>query len=203
MKLNFNFELLKKYVFSTLVHELGHWLMAKKVGFPTGQLEVTVEFSPTGTFVSGSATIFLQKPIKNFRNVQDYIEKRIAVLGGGALAESYLTCPPGVDRIDHFKRVLGSNGENDYAKADEHMNLLRNIIHADSLDLEKGPVERWQILGRAVEKFDFSENDKKLLDSTANEFMGEVMEKSEKRHTFKHIFNEERLSKFLYQGPPT
>ena len=67
-------------------HEFGHWLMAARLGFKPGDIEIKITHHGQGH--SGGASITLDEETKSIEAIQFYIRRRIAVLFAGSFAES-------------------------------------------------------------------------------------------------------------------
>jgi hypothetical protein len=65
---------------TTILHECGHLLAARSLGFPTGGIHL----SPT----EAGASIDLRLSLKTVGEVLEFIERRVQVLYAGSLAES-------------------------------------------------------------------------------------------------------------------
>lgn len=112
-------------------HEMGHYVLAKVMGFGTGG--VTVEL--TGFNGSrGASAIYLDQPVSDLDGVVNYLERRVLVLFAGALAEalSPIHIPKkGIDQPKASEIFLGPNlgADDDHSKVREALRLLRNIQH--------------------------------------------------------------------------
>jgi hypothetical protein len=185
----------KKAVYPVVVHELGHWLMAKKVSFETGDLQIKLGYHGKEPWAEGSATVILQVPLGTIDDAIGYMEKRIAVLCAGAHAESLITCPEGTAVADHFDHVLHSNGLSDYQKAEELATLSRNVQQAKVLDRSNEAQERWDQLVQALEKYQFTATEKEQLSRYAEEFSEEIIKQFSQGVYPHYFFSKERLDK--------
>lgn len=105
-------------------HEVGHWITARQLGFPVGYLSLTIrDFN--GSYEGGSE-IILTASITTNEEIASYLEKRIAVLLAGVLAEWLKGDSIDMDAAAHS---LTTTAANDSAKMVELANLLRNIRH--------------------------------------------------------------------------
>jgi hypothetical protein len=139
-------------------HEMGHYLVARALGFRTG--EVSIKFT-TPNDLHGSTTVELGENLASLDDVTKYLERRILVLLAGAAAE---TLPP--DTIEKFvdheavleiHRKSSRGTEQDFAQAKELITILRNISHfpsdpakAATLQAEHDRLEE-KLMGRAAE----------------------------------------------------
>ena len=109
-------------------HEMGHYVVARALGFRTGKVSVEIT-GPIGH--RGATEVTLAEALASLRDVQSYIERRVQVLYAGAPAETLqphapnkiVDCQQAVDII----RNPGQGAEQDYAKARELIHVLRNI----------------------------------------------------------------------------
>jgi hypothetical protein len=75
-----------------LRHELGHWLVARHLGFKTGNIEITVHQNdgPRGSKVyvqEGTSMVFPDPVIKNTDELKTYLEQRFQILYAGTYAQ--------------------------------------------------------------------------------------------------------------------
>jgi hypothetical protein len=121
-----------------LRHEVGHFVAALALGFPTGGISISirVEGRPPIVYVNGGAAISLPQDTGSQTKVRRYLARRIAILYAGACAETLKpgTLPLRVD-LHEATKILGS--ENDFAKAGELIHLLRNVRHAKTGDAKE------------------------------------------------------------------
>lgn len=200
-KLGRHLKAARKVLYPVIVHELGHWLMAKKVSFETTDLQIKLGYRGDQPWAEGSATVILQIPLKDIDNTIDYLEKRIAVLCAGAHAESLIVCPDGTSIADHFSYVLNSNGISDYQKADELAALSRNILQVNTLDRSKEPLERWDQITRTMRKHQFTKSEKEILEKHAKDFSEEILGQLSQGVYPNYIFSRDRLNKILMGIP--
>jgi len=95
-------------VTTTVLHECGHLLAARSLGFGTGGIHL----SPT----EGGASIDLRLSLKTIDEVLEFIERRVQVLYAGSLAES-LVRKKVQDAVAND--LLMSTAANDFAKIRE------------------------------------------------------------------------------------
>ncbi|MET3524147.1 hypothetical protein [Mesorhizobium abyssinicae] len=141
-------------------HEMGHYMVARAMGFHTG--DVSIEL--TGPFDGhrGMAAITLPEQTGTIELLASYIARRVIVLYAGSAAE---TLPGGgaptravdVEMAIEIIRNPGQDAEQDHAKARELIQILRNITRAGTdvsdeatTQSELDELDR-QLFGRAVE----------------------------------------------------
>lgn len=144
-------------------HEMGHYVLARVMGFGTGK--VTMELMGFDGRRGGS-TIHLDQPTADLDAVISYLERRVIVLYAGALAEALSpvqTPQKGIDQAKASEIFLSPNlgaGE-DHAKVREALMLLRNIHNVTRCD--KNDVQRqmndignrlWARASELVEQFE-------------------------------------------------
>ncbi|KAB0496821.1 M50 family metallopeptidase [Pseudomonas moorei] len=114
-------------------HEMGHYVVARSLGFETGGVTLTVTMDLRH---KGGATINLVQPIASMDAMKAYLEARIIILLAGAMAQTLPSAPVGAKRVDLseaaaiLKGALGA--ERDDAKISELRHLLRNITYPDT-----------------------------------------------------------------------
>ncbi|WP_130905971.1 MULTISPECIES: peptidase M41 [unclassified Pseudomonas] len=114
-------------------HEMGHYVVARALGFATGGVTLTVTKDLRH---HGGASITLVRPISSMEAMKAYLEARMMVLLAGAMAQTLPSKPSAAKHVDKPKATAilkGEQGaEQDYAKIRELQHLLRNITCQDS-----------------------------------------------------------------------
>jgi hypothetical protein len=114
-------------------HEMGHYVVARALGFETGGVTLTVTKDLRH---QGGASITLVRPISSMEAMKEHLEARMMVLLAGAMAQTLPSKPTAAKRVDKPKATVilkGEQGaEQDYAKIRELQNLLRNIACPDT-----------------------------------------------------------------------
>lgn len=111
-------------------HEMGHYVVARVLGFETGGVTLTVTRDLRH---QGGASITLVRPISSIEAMKEHLEARMMVLLAGAMAQTLPSKPSAAKRVDKPKATAilkGEQGaEQDYAKIRELQHLLRNIVY--------------------------------------------------------------------------
>jgi hypothetical protein len=114
-------------------HEMGHYVVARALGFATGGVTLTVTKDLRH---HGGASITLVRPILSMEAMKEHLEARMMVLLAGAMAQTLPSKPSAAKRVDKSKAIAilkGEQGaEQDYAKIRELQHLLRNIVYPDT-----------------------------------------------------------------------
>jgi hypothetical protein len=114
-------------------HEMGHYVVARALGFATGGVTLTVTMDLRH---QGGACITLVRPISSMEVMKEHLEARMMVLLAGAMAQTLPSKPSAAKRVDKPKATAilkGEQGaEQDYAKVRELQHLLRNVIYPDT-----------------------------------------------------------------------
>ena len=109
-------------------HEMGHYVVARALGFATGGVTLTVTMDLRH---QGGASINLARSISSMEAMKEHLEARMMVLLAGAMAQTLPSKPSAAKRVDKPKATAilkGEQGaEQDYAKIRELQHLLRNI----------------------------------------------------------------------------
>lgn len=101
-------------------HEVGHWFVAKKLGFTVGTIRLKVNETRYGRFHEGSATSFLHPRLMEISNVDDYVLKRMAVLAAGVAAQTTVDKRSAED-------IWEIDAKDDWSKFNELAYLRRGI----------------------------------------------------------------------------
>ena len=114
-------------------HEMGHYVVARALGFATGGVTLTVTMDLRH---QGGACITLVRPISSLGPMKEHLEARMMVLLAGAMAQTLPSKPSAPKRVDKPKATAilkGEQGaEQDYAKIRELQHLLRNIVYPET-----------------------------------------------------------------------
>lgn len=112
-------------------HEAGHYVIAKDLSFITKGISVMFDFPPAH---SGESTIEPWTPsIITFKELENYLERRIKVLFAGVMAEA-------MEKVGNYNQEYALNewkrkgGMSDHAKIRELMQVIRNINHPETKD---------------------------------------------------------------------
>lgn len=121
---------LRDYALQIANHEMGHYVVARALGFETGDVTLKVTMGLTH---HGGASITLTRSISSIDAMKEHLAARMMVLFAGAMAQ---TLPPKHSpekRVDKSKAAAILNGEfgaeQDHAKIRELRYLLRNITY--------------------------------------------------------------------------
>lgn len=129
------------------LHEAGHYVAARVLGFKTGDLELTMQ---DGGGHHASCDIKLYQPLTDEAAIVDYLERRIVVLTAGAMSETLRN-----GEFDNQAACDSSNtggAMNDRAKAREHLQLLRNIQHKTAPSDENEILAQMSVIDQALWK---------------------------------------------------
>ena len=114
-------------------HEMGHYVVARALGFETGGVTLTVTKDLRH---QGGASITLVRPISSMEAMKEHLEARMMVLLAGAMAQTLPSKPSAAKRVDKRQATAilkGEQGaEQDYAKIRELQHLLRNIAYSNT-----------------------------------------------------------------------
>ncbi|MBV7566926.1 peptidase M41 [Pseudomonas sp. PDM27] len=114
-------------------HEMGHYVVARALGFETGGVTLTVTRDLRH---QGGASITLVRPILSIDAMKEHLEARMMVLLAGAMAQTLASKSSTAKHVDKLKATAilkGEQGaEQDYAKIRELQHLLRNIVYPDT-----------------------------------------------------------------------
>jgi len=112
-----NFDLYKRIV---IRHEVGHWAVAKLLGYEVGKIEIRIDHSPQGFGHHASAHIKLHPSFKSIRDIESFLINRVAILWAGIIYQST------VDERS-VDEVRDTDGANDHQKLKELCFVIRGI----------------------------------------------------------------------------
>jgi hypothetical protein len=114
-------------------HEMGHYVIARALGFATGGVTLTVTMDLRH---HGGASITLARSISSIDAMKEHLEARMMVLFAGAMAQTLPSKKTTEKRVDKSKASAILKGElgaeQDYAKIRELRHLLRNLAYPDT-----------------------------------------------------------------------
>ncbi|MHC8336143.1 peptidase M41 [Pseudomonas sp. LB3P25] len=114
-------------------HEMGHYVMARALGFATGGVTLTVTMDLRH---QGGASITLARSISSMEDMKEHLEARMMVLFAGAMGQALTSKHSPEKRVDQSKATAILKGElgaeQDFAKIRELRHLLRNIAYPDT-----------------------------------------------------------------------
>ncbi len=114
-------------------HEMGHYVVARVLGFETGDVSLTVTMDLRH---QAGASITLARSITTIEAMKEHLQARMMVLFAGAMAQSLASKRSPGKRVDKPKAAAILRGElgaeQDYAKIRELRHLLRNITYPET-----------------------------------------------------------------------
>ena len=149
-------------VSTTVLHECGHLLAARSLGFPTGGIHLSA--------TEAGASIDLLLSLKTIDQVLEFIERRVQVLYAGSLAESLVRKKIQDDVVN---KLLMSTAANDFAKVRELVRMWVGLKYpevAESTFQQKLTQINERLYGKAAK---LVEDNAGLIDDLAVFVMGE------------------------------
>lgn len=124
-----------------IVHEMGHYVVAKALGFQVLHLAIHREAHRLQRHIfHGAANTAFISPINNDEELETYLKARIMVLNAGSLAQAFDGTT--VDAV-RLRSIRSDNGTDDLGKANELFVLFLNRRIAKGLDYEYAESTRW------------------------------------------------------------
>ena len=110
------------------LHEAGHYVIARALGFRVGRL--CISFLDSSGAYHGGAEVILSSNLPTTSEVADYLRRRVKVLYSGVLSEAMVN-----GEIDRSKALeyIQTGGADDHSKARELVQVLRSIEHGETL----------------------------------------------------------------------
>lgn len=154
---------------NVICHELGHWFVAKGVGFEVGDISLTFNSNAWGnTWHYGTSFVRPSPSLKSIDDVVGYLIARIAVVCGGACCQSALF---GTDPM----KIFDGDGEDDFSKIRELSILYRGIKHPGDASTENEQHDSdecfemsWEVANGIIQK------NKKLICHISKEIMKKI-----------------------------
>lgn len=128
-----------------LRHELGHWLVARKVGFDTGDITIMIrQQSPAHPpLQEGDSWVNPAPVIKSVEDLTHYLESRISVLYAGLAAQTHGLQ---LDPVE-LGRIQEQDAATDLRIIKELVPVLRGTLHGPRVDQETFSSECLEVLG--------------------------------------------------------
>ena len=126
----------KETLMKVLRHELGHWLVARHLGFDVGDIEIEVikldekKGGANQYTHRGSSKVFLEPTIKSFSDLHNYLDQRIQVLYAGVLAQTHRQNL----NDEELGNVIALDAQGDQDKIEELSILVRGWIRETDMD---------------------------------------------------------------------
>lgn len=110
-------------------HEIGHWIISRRLGFGAGDVTAKLTFGmgvpPVGR--DGGSEITLRQDLTSIEETKAYLERRIQVCWAGVVAEALDPHQHKVDIDEACRLASGQSGQTDAKIARELNQLLRNL----------------------------------------------------------------------------
>jgi hypothetical protein len=107
------------------LHEAGHHVVARLLGFKTGEIRVTaIARGPRRNVARGSATIIPCDGLSSVDEIESFARRRVKVLLAGALAQ---TLVKGRVDLSGAMQLRSTTAEIDWTRAKEYLQVLCNI----------------------------------------------------------------------------
>ena len=138
----------RPFVLQKCRHEFGHYVIAKVLGFRTGDLSFRLT-SLNGHHV-GSSEVMVQTSTPDVPSILAYLERRIVVLYSGAMAEA--TSAQDVS-MRLAKDIFARGGaEGDMVKIEELIAVHLNISQPDAMEDEARVLARRDLMSRLCQE---------------------------------------------------
>lgn len=132
---------------NVIKHELGHWLVARHVGFPAAEIEITIHKRLVAHgryqhYQHGSVQLYPAPVVGNVEELKDYLEKRFQVLYAGTAAQIEGQELDG----DQTGEVMRLDAADDLRIIRELAPLLRGIIYGAEVDRQTSEQQCFEML---------------------------------------------------------
>jgi len=107
-----------------IYHELGHWVVARELGFEVGKIEVQHSYPR----FKGSSEVFLNPTICDIFSVAIYIKHRVSVLLAGVASQTVFNDESSISD-ENIKNNLSEYDKTDQIKINELLTILVSIEH--------------------------------------------------------------------------
>lgn len=111
-------------------HELGHWIVARMLGFDVGGITIEILAGSHGSLGhQGSAELFPMPAFSKLEDVLRYTEDRIAILSAGVAAQAMFET--GIDAAG-IDALMATDGSVDRSNIQQLLHIARAIAHPDA-----------------------------------------------------------------------
>ena len=136
----------------TIHHEIGHWIMARHLGFDVGSIVIGMN---NLNQIFGRATVH-PVPKSKFSSVDevyDHLFKRITVLCAGVIADIEWHKKFASTNYEHkdteflyANGIMDNTGLSDRGKIDEHLFVMNGVLNTPSQDPTENALQRQTIM---------------------------------------------------------
>ncbi|MGI0646810.1 hypothetical protein ACRCPS_17495 [Pseudomonas aeruginosa] len=135
---------------NVIAHELGHWLVARSVGFATGAITITVnQQNPLSPYYqNGDSWLFPAPVVTTANELKTYLEDRICILYAGIAGQTH---GQGLDS-DQMTAIQDRDAATDVRIIKELMPLLRGVYFGPEIDPETSNQQSQELLAALWER---------------------------------------------------
>lgn len=118
-----------KYKENVIRHEVGHWYLAKSLGFDAG--EISFYFKKMEQYEShqAHAHINIHPSLSSIEDIDDYLIRRVSILWAGVMFQSVSDKRP-------VEKILETDGVSDHDKLGELCRIIRGIRFPNDTEAE-------------------------------------------------------------------
>lgn len=109
-----------KYKENVIRHEVGHWYVAKSLGFDVGKISIYFKKEAQYESHQAHAHMNIHPSLSSIEDIDDYLIRRVSILFAGAMFQSVSDKRP-------VEKILDTNGVSDHSKLRELCHILRGI----------------------------------------------------------------------------
>jgi hypothetical protein len=140
-----------EYAIDVIKHEVGHWIVANRLGFKTGDITIRIVQEGHSFGHDASANIRPEPDVTNITGLLEYLENRICILFAGVISQviekKNITKSTAAD-------LLSTNGASDYQKIIELVFICRGIRFSGKITEENELIHRNAITSEYWKKAD-------------------------------------------------
>lgn len=167
-------------------HEIGHWYVAKTLGFDVGEIRIYLKKMAQHESHEAHAHINLHTSLNNKEDISEYLVRRVSVLWAGVIFQS-------VSDKRSVEKIIETDGISDHSKLRELCYILRGMRFPSDTKIEKELEQINAVYDETWEKAkDIYISNETEIERLVKKVCSEI-----KEWNIRHEFNAVRLQRWL------
>jgi hypothetical protein len=179
----------KEEMQSVIMHELGHWVVARELGYNVGGIEIIFHNIGGRCNHNAHANILAQPSLPRIDDVYKYALDRISILYAGAASQKFRS----KNLAREVEKLSENDAADDFSKLNEFVIIARGIAFKDQIHDESETEQKLKICDECWQKT------MEILDRMYSkiEIASDIMLQRAKKENFRHYFTFDDVLKAL------